>query len=189
MSDLNLPQPALAGAIWDTLFQVIRDATFNADLSPIDIYDIDNVDASVLPHLAEQFDVLGFKGWALADTDAKRRTLLKNAVKIHSTAGTPFSVLTALNSVGFGGAALEENPPLLADGSVEANGTESATGQKWARFRVTFASPLPADKTDLVESLINVWKPARSHLIWEVGLLVADGYAVADGSEVADGYQ
>lgn len=188
-SDATGLQPPLRTPEFEALFELLKTGTVHQDLSVLLVYYIDIVNVSVLPHLAEQFDVLGYKGWLLADTEAKKRALLKEAIQLHQKAGTPFAILRSLAAVGFGGATIDDNPALLADGSIVADGSEIAAGKLWARFRVNFASPLPPDKVDLVQNLIEVWKPARSHLLWTPGLLVADGYADAAGDEVADGYK
>jgi phage tail P2-like protein len=65
------------------------------------VYYIDQVDARALPILAKQFDVLGWKGWNLADTEQKRRDLLKHAIELHRYKGTPWAVKEALKSIGF----------------------------------------------------------------------------------------
>lgn len=70
------------------------------DLTPLLVYIIDNVDASVLPYLAEQFHVTGYEGWRQAKNDAERRALLKNAREMHRYKGTEYAIELAINSLG-----------------------------------------------------------------------------------------
>ena len=68
-------------------------ARLNAiDLTPLLVYMVDLVDASVLPFLAEQFHVMGAEGWAYANDDASRRRLIKSAVELHRHKGTRWAV-------------------------------------------------------------------------------------------------
>ncbi|MDZ4379181.1 MAG: phage tail protein I [Xanthomonadaceae bacterium] len=68
-------------------------ARMNAiDLTPLLVYMVDLVDASVLPFLAEQFHVMGAEGWAYANDEASRRRLIKSAVELHRHKGTRWAV-------------------------------------------------------------------------------------------------
>ena len=71
------------------------------DLSPVLVYLIDSVDASVLPYLAEQFNVLD-EGWQYAITDAEKRRLLHKAIELHRHKGTRWAVEQALDVLGLG---------------------------------------------------------------------------------------
>lgn len=64
----------------------------NLDLSPLNIYDIDNVEPSALLHLATQFHVMGLEGWSLAETEQEKRGIIKNALLLHKRKGTPWSI-------------------------------------------------------------------------------------------------
>ena len=68
-------QPPLRTPEFEALFHLVKLATVGEDVSRVLIYYVDSLDDSVLPWLALQFDVLGYKGWLLADTDVKRRQL------------------------------------------------------------------------------------------------------------------
>ena len=65
------------------------------------IYLVDNVTASALPHLAEQFSVTGYDGWALAQGETDRRNIIKRAIALHRRKGTLWAVRTAIESLGF----------------------------------------------------------------------------------------
>lgn len=70
------------------------------DLTPLLIYIIDNVTVSALPHLADQFRLLGDAGWLLADNETTRRELIKNAIEKKRYKGTPYGLRRALESLG-----------------------------------------------------------------------------------------
>ena len=80
------------------------------DLNALQVWDFDYVNASLLPHLAEELNVTGYRGWLLADTELQKRELLKVAIELHRYAGTPFAIEKALQSVGFTSATIIENP-------------------------------------------------------------------------------
>ena len=51
--------------------------------------------------LGEQFDVMGYKGWNLCNSDTERRALIKRAIELHRYKGTKWAVQEALKSIGF----------------------------------------------------------------------------------------
>lgn len=80
--------------------------TIVAELAQIDmkkllVYMIDSVDASALPYLGSQFDVLGYKGFRLANTEADQREIIKRAIELHRYKGTEWAIREALKSIGF----------------------------------------------------------------------------------------
>lgn len=83
---------------WDTY---IKNAFADIDLSKLLVYMIDTVDASAIPALAEQFDVLGYKGLKLADNEAEQRDIIKRAIELHRYKGTEWAIKEALLSIGF----------------------------------------------------------------------------------------
>lgn len=138
------------------------------NFSVLDIYNIDTVPESVLYDLADQFNVLGYRGWLLADTEQQRRTLIKNAIELHRTAGTPFAVKQALASVGYENAQIIENPGLRYDGSATYDGSQTYRGSSLGQFIVILdneRSSVSASQIELIIALINEWKNARSHLL------------------------
>jgi len=83
-------------------FDEILDERFKKlELDVLKLYDIDNIQSDVLPHLALQYHMTGNEGWLQADTEEKKRTLIKNAIKFHRFRGTKYSILKALESVGY----------------------------------------------------------------------------------------
>lgn len=156
------------------------------------------VNAGALPHLAEQFNVAGLRGYFLADTEAKQRTLIENAIELNRRSGTAYAVLLAMESVGYPNVTIEENPPLRLDGDWTLNGEEILAGLHLAAFIITLdpvQSDVSADRVQLLIDLINEWKPASRALldlrIADVSLLqnllLLDGTWQLDGDQEIDG--
>jgi hypothetical protein len=179
--------PVFRGTRFESFWHIIKTFTLCQNLDPLAKWDIDNLDESILPHLAQELDVFGDKGWSLADTLAKKRSLLKNALQLHRLAGTPAAIALVFEVLGLGGISFEENPPLVCDGSVICNGAEVCNGKKWDRFIVSFETEPDGSQFELVGRLIDAWKNERSRRILQVNLLVCDGSVLCDGSEIADG--
>lgn len=142
------------------------------------IYLIDTVDESALVHLANQFDVMGFKGYGLAQTVTDKREVIKRAIELHRYKGTIYAIKQALNSIGYP----SENP----DGTPAIIITEHVNGH-WARFKVTVEL---AGNTISVASIANLvqmiteYKNTRSWLD-EIGFtltLEADTVTAEDES-------
>lgn len=70
------------------------------DVSKLLVYLIDLVDADALPHLADQFHVLGLEGWNAALTEDSRRALIQSAIELHRHKGTPWALKRALAPLG-----------------------------------------------------------------------------------------
>jgi phage tail P2-like protein len=87
--DLSLRALETLASRWETL-PVIKTV----------VVDYDHVDVSALPHLAEQRNVLGDAGWNMADTEAKKRALLKEAIALHRIKGTPYAIRRSLALLG-----------------------------------------------------------------------------------------
>lgn len=121
------------------------------ELDKLLVYIIDTVDAAAIPYLASQFDVLGYKGFRLATTDAEKREIIKRAIELHRYKGTPWAVKEALKSIGFGDAVIEEH--------VEGH---------WANFRISIdlgERPLGEPEINDLVQMISEYKNARSHLV------------------------
>jgi phage tail P2-like protein len=149
----------LAGQMFDDL-----------DLTPLLIYMIDTVPASALPYLAAQFDILGYKGWRFANTEAEQRELLKKAIELHRFKGTPWSIKEAIRRAGYGGAEIIEGVGRFLDGTWLLNGTVTLNGLgNWACFRVVFdlgnEKGIDAQESADVQELVKEYKNARSRLV------------------------
>ena len=167
-------------------------------LEVLKIYDIDNVDAEALPHLAQQFNVFGRRGWNLASTEAEKRELVKQAIELHRRAGTPYAIKLAMASVGYPNTTVQENPPLYYNGAWSYDGIESYSGIRWFGFIVTLdpvQSQVSSELVDEIVGLIEEWKNVRSQLLdLRIGnislfsnLLLYDGAWSHDGAQTFDG--
>lgn len=173
MADPRIIQPSIRADERARIFWELCDRLADLDIdSLINIYNIDTVPGSVLPHLAEQFLVTGYHGWILADTEFKRRSLIKNAIVLHQKAGTPYAIKLALETLGYTDIIITENPEFagglrLYNAELNYDGTQNYGGI----FRGTFivdlnvGGILSAEEEALVIALINTWKNARSQLI------------------------
>ena len=154
--------------------QMIEERFAGIDLLPLMVYLIDTVDSSALIHLAEQFDVMGNKGWNMCRTDDERRALIKKAIELHRYAGTPWAVKEALRSVGFYNVEIIEHVGIKYDGTTTYNGVNKYGGDSWANFRVILDIGDTRGVTDeqaaQVHDLIEVYKSWRSRLV-SVGYL------------------
>lgn len=131
------------------------------------IFIIDTVPAEALPYIAAQFNVLGIKGWLLANTEQKKRDLIKRAIELHRRKGTPWAIKNALASVGYPTVVIVEGVGLNYDGSFDYDGSQNYGGGYWANFLVriyTDETPSAGDQA-LIISLINEYKNERSNLV------------------------
>lgn len=165
------------------------------DLTPLLIYRLDSVPDSALLMLAWQFDMLapqwqlgaqtGESINALTDIDSLTdidtltsvgdaasasdydswRNLLRNAIPLHRTRGTPYAIKTALGSLGW-------NNVSLLEGQSTWGGTTYPTSQGWAVFRVLInlaaGQQVAANDTSRISNAVAFFKPVRALLdsIW-----------------------
>lgn len=141
----------------------------NVDLSMILVNIYDTAPEEILDLLAGQLDMLGYNGWILADTVAKKRDLLKRAISIKKKLGTPYAIRQIAEALGIvGDIFIEEGVAFLYDGTVLYDGSNTYGSGQWAVFQVRFSEALnptvDADTLDKFEKMINQIKPARSRL-------------------------
>jgi phage tail P2-like protein len=130
---------------------VVKQRLSELELDKLLIYLIDTVDASALPFLAEQFDVLGYKGMRLAHSEADEREIIKKSIELHRFKGTLWAVEEALKAVGYGDCVIEEH-----------------VDDHWAKFRVHVdigTHPINVLEIDDVVKMITEYKNTRSHLV------------------------
>lgn len=141
-------------------------------LSSVDISNVlvqlpDYAPSDALPFLAEQFDMLGYKGYSLCTTDEQRRALIRNAPAINRTLGTPYSIEQAIISIGYPNAIVTEGTGIFHNGVYRHNGLKRHGGAKWFNIDVevfyTGAPPTNAQIT-LITGMINKYKSTRSVL-------------------------
>lgn len=152
---------------WNDLFE-FRFAAL--ELDKLLVYMIDTCDAKALPYLAEQFDLLGLKGWNAAKTDQDRRNLLKRAVELRRYNGTDYAIIRALQSVGYYDAEIITNPGALYNGQYVHNGFINYGGGNWACFAVVLdigeKRGISAQENKEAIDLINQYKRAACKLLF-----------------------
>lgn len=166
----NILPTSIANVPWLAAMDAVAEQRYLAlDLSIILMYVVDTAPEPALFYLAEQFDVLGNKGWNLANTEADRRALIKRAIELHQYKGTPWAIKEALKSVGFDDAIIIEGVGIDYDGTYDYDGIITYSGGNWATFRVIVVLPddftIDAGNIELARSLILEYKNARSHLL------------------------
>lgn len=189
MAELNI-QPSINDTRSGALL-VLLERLGNLDLVPILVYRLDSVPDSALTLLAWQFDMLDpewqlavqggesfdaiktIDGLTNIDTLSSLgslagqsdfdslRALLKLAIPLHRTRGTPYAIRTALQSLGWSNATFQE-------GQVTWGGTEWPTHQGWAVFRA-YIELVPGQivanaAVSRAIAAINFFKPVRSWL-------------------------
>jgi hypothetical protein len=160
----NLTLPDSISDLRAQWIEALHNRVAQIDLSPLLVYDIANVPASVLPYLAWQFDVLSPLWGLLApsgtDATSAQVALLQAAIPLHRTRGTPSSILTALATLGFADAILQE-------GQNSWGGTSWPANEGWAVCRIVI--PVVEAPTAPV-----AWTPAGP---WPAGAVVSyEGY-------------
>ncbi|MEI8390098.1 MAG: phage tail protein I [bacterium] len=132
-------------------FNELFDRLGTLDLTSLLVYLVDEVEASALPHLAEQFHVMGNEGWLQVNTDTEKRNLIKQAVDIHKYKGTKYALLKILEMLNLQGRVRE---------------WFEYGGQPYCfKVEAGFADR-GADENLIskIEDLINEYKNERSHL-------------------------
>lgn len=160
----NIPHLAAFDAMVEERFA-------NLDIQAVLIYLVDIVKPSALIPLAEQFDVMGFKGFNFATTEQEQRDLIKKAIELHRFKGTPWSIKEALKAIGYYDVIIEErlDTGILYNGLQYHNGSYYYNSGHWADFRVTLdignnmgINALSAEQAVI---LINEYKNVRSRLV------------------------
>jgi P2-related tail formation protein len=153
-------------------FDEMVEARFAAiEIEAVLIYLIDTVESDALPILAEQFDVLGYKGFGLAQTESERREVIKKAIELHRYKGTPWSIKEALKAIGYYNAVINEDfedDEIYHDSIHTYNGTQLYGPGHWADFSVLLdigsTQGITAQTAAAAVALINEYKNVRSRL-------------------------
>lgn len=131
------------------------------------VFIVDNITATALPLLAAQFDVLGYKGMRLAQTEQDQRNLIKRAIELHRFKGTPWAVREALKSIGFTDVEIVEH-----------------VDDHWAKFRIVITNEniqLTDESAADIIAMVNEYKNTRSHLVdVQMTLLFEDEITITD---------
>ena len=168
----NLLASGISDAVHLKAFdEMVEERFANIDVGAVLIYLIDTVKAEALPILAEQFDVLGYKGFGLASTEQQQRSVIKKAIELHRYKGTPWSIKEALKSIGYYNAVIQERflSGAIYDGQYTHNGSQFYGPGSWADFRVIIdlgsKSGVNAQSAADAVKLILEYKNVRSRLL------------------------
>ena len=131
--------------------ELVAERWDNFDVSPFMAYLVDTCAATALPYLAEQFDIAGLQGFAMAENEVQQRELIKRSIALHKFIGTPWAIREACKTVGF--------PVILL---------EEGVNNDWAQFSVLIEAD--SNRRVLEENyrklrlFIEFYKNERSHL-------------------------
>ena len=134
--------------LWQTVAPLITSVDAITDVDAL--IDIDTLTESSSVATVQQSTVI-----------AAQRSLIKMAIQLHRFRGTPWSIKTALTTLGWSGISILE-------GQSSWGGSEYPTSEGWAVFRVIIQ--LQLDQTidpsapNIATAAINFFKPARSLL-------------------------
>lgn len=165
MADSIASVPEFAG--W---YNAIKAQLAEIDLGKLFVYVVDDVDKSALYYLAEQFDVLGYKGLRLAQTDDDKRQLIKRAIELHRYKGTEWAIIEALKSIGFSDIALE--------------GGIAAGFDHWAKFRVRITNQNLQLSNKDVQDILEMVKEYKRAVCVLVEILLT--FSLEDTLDVTD---
>jgi P2-related tail formation protein len=160
------------------------------ELKNLLIYLIDNITIEALPALADQFDALGVKGFKYADTEKKKRDLLKSILEIRQYKGTPWAIKQALSVIGYTDVKIIERVgAILHNGEIARDGSNThgagrlrngvlfrngafrhtSTIVYWATFRVVInidsVAVVDSNAVADISALVNENKNERSKLM------------------------
>ncbi len=114
---------------------------------------------------------------AIAITSDAERELLKSAIPLHRTRGTPFAIKRALAALGWQSVALLE-------GQDRWGANQYPASEGWAVFRVIIelaeGQPVTAGAANPIIAAVNFFKPARAWLdsVWFAISAIQDGAPV-----------
>ena len=162
--------------------EMVAERWDNWDLTPFLPYLVDTVAATALPYLADQFDVEGLRGFAIAIDESQQRDLIKKSIALHKFIGTPWAIREACRTVGF--------PVIILEEGVTAKPDGPESPDDWARFRVLVAADMARyiseDDNRKLRLFVEYYKNERSHLA-ELGYYqpLAEQLAIHEGLDIA----
>lgn len=150
------------------------------------LYNLDNAPESALYELAATFGVLGHKGWLLATSTDSRRELIKSAIALHKSAGTPWSVIEGIKAAGYPNSKLIEGV-LLPGGGYDPLAVIIELDSE-ATIDVA-ANGVPGTVRELIEKVAKSWLPifVRLDQITVRLVIILDGTRLLNGSTLLNG--
>ena len=138
--------------------ELVAERWDNFDITPFMAYLVDSCEASVLPYLADQFDVAGLQGFEIAESEERQRALIKRSIALHKFIGTPWAIREACRTIGF--------PIIVLDEGITIG---EPTDHDWAQFRVIVQADtdraVPKGIFIKLRLFIEFYKNERSHLV------------------------
>jgi phage tail P2-like protein len=151
----------LDNALARALSNLVAERWDDFDLSPFMVYLVDTCAAEALPYLAEQFDIDGLQGFAMAATEQQKRDLIKRSIALHKFMGTPWAIREACRTIGFPVIILEEGVPAVPGGETSP--------EDWARFSVLVEADatrhITEEEARKLRLFVEYYKNERSHLV------------------------
>ena len=184
---VSLLVPALRRDVPSRAIERVMERISGLPVQALVVYDFDNVDASALAHLAEQFGILEL-GWELASSEDAQRAMLKFAIKLQRHRGTVWAIREVFRLLNLGEIDIEEGRSgRLRDGSVRRDGYairgDGVAG--WNEYRVRCHKLLTIKQADAARRMLANMAPARCRL-YEIDFsdaaLVRNGFARRDGT-------
>lgn len=138
-----------------------------------DLWDANTCPEALLPWLAWSFGIASFEGWSLADTTAKKRAIIQQAIALHRIKGTPGAVKNALQTLSVNADIVQwwqESPPAApCTFVVEAQVTDQPAG----------APAIDAPRIEQIRASVGYWKRASRHFTLRVGLGMQSAFYAA----------
>jgi phage tail P2-like protein len=156
----------------DPRFGPLAEATARIEQLPLDgllTYLIESVPAEWLPELGRQFHIMSLEGWQFAATDADRRRLIRESIKLHRKKGTPWAVKRALAISGIK-AELAEWWQQAPAGAPFTFTVDIAAGQPAAREPAAF---------EAAQRHVDEWKPVSRHASYRIAAAALAAAAIA----------
>jgi hypothetical protein len=125
----NLRPPSSINDLRTQAHMMLSARLESLDLTPVLVATLGtNVPVSILPYLVWQFDMM-IPAVAMQALGASLLAIIQNALPLHKIAGTPGSIVQALELCGYTGVSIQE-------GQSSWGGTNYPASQGWAVFRV-----------------------------------------------------
>lgn len=169
MADLpfQLPPALASDERFSLLCELLQESFAEIDLSVMLVYLVDQVQAELLPVLADQLSLLDETAWRLAESEGARRELIKGSIALHRYKGTPWAVREVVRRLGFGEISLFEGlSGRPRNGSIQRNGIYFH-GEKsaWSQYRVFLERPITNDQATMLRRALIDQAPARCRLV------------------------
>lgn len=168
MNDNRILQP-VASTNWleRALEQgALREADLAVDL--LDTKDPEKCPIEFLAFLAWEQSISDEEGWAFAESEEARRTLIKRSAEIHKKKGTVWAIREVFRMLNLGEVEIIENIARLNyDGTHHYNAymVHGDLDNYWATYIVKLKLPLTNDQAVTIRQILDGVAPARSELV------------------------